>query len=102
VYGEGVVAIYWTLIVPPNIIHGGNYFHQTVPRTPAIFTSLLHIFDLRSRTTIKKLFSIEVPPCITAIETSHKQKKDVQIGTTNDFPSIHFPSESRQTSHNIF
>ena len=81
---------------------GENYFDQTVPRTPAIFTSLLHIFDLRSRTTIKKLFSIEVPPCITAIETSHKQKKDVQIGTTNDFPSIHFPSESRQTSHNIF
>ena len=81
---------------------GENYFDQTVPRTPAIFTSLLHIFDLRSRTTIKKLFSIEVPPCITAIETSHKQKKDVQIGTTNNFPSIHFPSESRQTSHNIF
>ena len=105
VYGEGVVAIYWTLIVPPNITSrngGENYFDQTVPRTPAIFTSLLHIFDLRSRTTIKKLFSIEVPPCITAIETSHKQKNDVQIGTTNAFPSIHFPSESRQTSHNIF
>ena len=42
-----------------------------------IFTILLHICDLRSRTTIEKLFSIEVPPCITAIETSHKQKKDV-------------------------
>ena len=102
-YGEGFVSIYSMLIVPPNIQYGGeNYFDQTVPRTPEIFTSLLHIFDLRSRTTIKKLFSIEVPPCITAIETSHKQKKDVQNGTTNDFPSIHFPSESRQTSHNIF
>ena len=63
---------------------------------------LLHIFDLRSRTTIKKLFSIKVPLCITAIETSHKQKKAVQNGTTNNFNSIHFPSESRQTSHNIF
>ena len=44
-----------------------------------IFTILVHICDLRSRTTIKKLFSIEVlliPPCITAIETAHKQKED--------------------------
>ena len=76
-------------------------FYQTVPRTPEIFTSLLHICDLRSRTTIEKLFSIEVPPCITAIETSHKQKKDVQNGTTNYFPSIHFPSESRQSGETI-
>ena len=47
---------------------------------PEICTMLLHICDLRSRTTIEKLFSIEVlliPPCITAIETSHKQKEDV-------------------------
>ena len=45
-----------------------------------IFKILLHICDLRSRKTIEKLFSIEVlliPPCITAIETSHKQKEDV-------------------------
>ena len=47
---------------------------------PEIFTILLHICDLTSRTTIEKLFSIEVfliTPCISAIETSHKQKEDV-------------------------
>jgi len=65
-------------------------FYQTVPRPPwfpkskvygaEIFTILLHICELRRRTTSEKLFSIEVlliPPCITAIETSHKQKEDV-------------------------
>ena len=36
--------------------------------------------------------STSYPPCITAIETSHKQKEDVYNGTTNDFPSIHLPS----------
>ena len=55
-----------------------GHFYQTLPRPPEIFTSLLHICGLRSRTTIEKLFSIEVLPCITAIETSHKQKKDVK------------------------
>ena len=78
-YGEGVVAIYSTLIVPSNnkkfelndeksifysIIvtlsnvsaHKGAFLNQTVPRTPEIFTSLLHICDLRSRTTIEKLY----------------------------------------------
>ena len=77
-YGEGVVAIYSTLIVPSN----------NKRKVPKIFTSLLHICDLRSRTTIEKLFSIEVlliPPCITAIETSHKQEEDVLNGTTNNF-----------------
>ena len=47
---------------------------------PEIFKILLHIFFLRSRTTIEKLFSIDVllsPRCITAIETSHKQKENV-------------------------
>ena len=33
-----------------------NWSYQTVPRTPEIFTSLLHICDLRSRTTIEKLY----------------------------------------------
>ena len=45
-----------------------------------IFTILLQICDLRRHTTIEKLFSIEVlliPPGITAIETSYKQKEDV-------------------------
>ena len=47
---------------------------------PEIFTIQLHIYDLRSHTTIEKPISIEVLlilPCITAIETSHKQKEDV-------------------------
>jgi len=45
-------AIYWTLIVPPNKRidiqqEKTGYFDQTVPRTPEIFTSLLHIFDFK-------------------------------------------------------
>ena len=47
---------------------------------PAIFTNLLHNCDIRSRTTIEKQLSIGVllfPPCITAIETYHKQEEDV-------------------------
>ena len=83
-----------------------EYCYQTVPRTPEIFTSLLHICDLRSRTTIEKLFSIEVPPCITAIETSHKQKKDVKWPdkqfSFDSLPISSWKPESRQTSHNIF
>ena len=87
-YGEGVDTVYSIamLIVPFNkkefqkdwvtvfTEEKAGYFYQTVPRPPEIFTSLLHICDLRSRTTIEKLFSIEVPPYITAIETSHKQR----------------------------
>ena len=47
---------------------------------PAIFTNVLHNCDIRNRTTIQKQFSIGVlliAPCITAIETSHKQQEDV-------------------------
>ena len=73
-YGRtGVVAIYSMLIVLFNN-DPADICYQTVPRTPEMFTSLLHICDLRSRTTIEVLL---IPPCITAIETSHKQKEDV-------------------------
>ena len=72
-------------------------------------TIWLHICDLRSHTTSKKLFSIEILlilPCITAIATSHKQKEDVWNGTTNDFPLICLPTackpENGQTSHISF
>ena len=47
---------------------------------PAIFANVLHNCDIRNRTTIQKQLSIGVlliAPCITAIETFHKQQEDV-------------------------
>jgi len=81
-------------------------FYQTVTRPPWFSKSKLYghtwnIYNFASYLWFKKSQynreavlnrSTSYPPCITAIETSHKQKEDVYNGTTNDFPSIHLPS----------
>jgi len=91
-----------------HCLHGGEswIFYQTVPRPPWFSKSKLYghtwnIYNFASYLWFKKSQynreavlnrSTSYPPCITAIETSHKQKEDVYNGTTNDFPSIHLPS----------
>ena len=89
-------------------LYGGEswIFYQTVTRPPWFSKSKLYghtwnIYNFASYLWFKKSQynreavlnrSTSYPPCITAIETSHKQKEDVYNGTTNDFPSIHLPS----------
>ena len=93
----GVVAIYSTLIVPSNNDPADwILLSNSTKNSWNIYKFASYLWFKKSHNNREaiylKVFSIEVPPCITAIVTSHKQKKDVSNGTTNDFPSIHFPS----------